>query len=74
MGVFAPELNSVHNSVIVAKMALGFWELYVIIIFLVFPVVLFLLVFAIRLVIETDSCLDREISQQCFTIAVEVVI
>lgn len=64
-----------QNSVIVANMALRFDTLFVIIIFLIFPVVLFLvLVLAIRLVIEADGCLDWEVFQQRFAIAVEVVI
>lgn len=59
-----------------ARTALRFEALFVIIVVvIVFPVVLFvLLILAVRLVIEADSCLDWEVSQQCFTIAVEVVI
>lgn len=66
-----------HDSVMAARTALRFEALFVVIIVvvIVFPVVLFvLLIFAVRLVIEADSCLDWEVSQQCFTIAVEVVI
>lgn len=59
-----------------ARTALRFEALFVVIIVvIVFPVVLFvLLILAVRLVIEADSCLDWEVSQQSFTIAVEVVI
>lgn len=65
-----------HDSVMAARTALRFEALFVVIIVvIVFPVVLFvLLILAVRLVIEADSCLDWEVSQQCFTIAVEVVI
>lgn len=64
-----------HDSVMAARTALRFEALFVVIVVIVFPVVLFvLLILAVRLVIEADSCLDWEVSQQCFTIAVEVVI
>lgn len=64
-----------HDSVMAARTALRFEALFVVIVVIVFPVVLFvLLILAVGLVIEADGCLDWEISQQCFTIAVEVVI
>lgn len=56
-------------------MALRFEALLVLVVFLIFPVIPFLvLVLAVRLVIEADGCLDWKVSQQRFAIAVEVVI
>lgn len=49
--------------------------LFVFLIFLIFPVILFLIIIlTVRLVIEADGCLDWEVSQQCFTITVQIVI
>lgn len=56
-------------------MALEFEARLVVIVFLIFPVIVFLLlILTIRLFIEADSCLDWEVSQQSFAITVEVVI
>lgn len=71
MGVFVTKINPVRNSVIVAIMAVRFKTLFV---FLIFPVILFLIILAVRLVIEADGCLYWEVSQQCFTITVQIVI
>lgn len=73
LAVFVTKFN--HNSVIVAETALRFKALVVIIVFLIFPTILFLLlILTVRLVIEADGCLDWEVSQQCFAITVQVVI